>query len=63
MEGDQKALKAEERALQGEVSNARVCDSSLRGRVEILNSSIGSSDSWRICMRWAWIGKPMVGVC
>ena len=58
----QKALKAEEGTLRGKMSNARVFDSSLRGRVGILNFWIGSSDLQRICMRWTGDGRCLL-VC
>jgi len=37
-------LKDEDGALREEVSNVSVCELSLRGRVGILNSSIGLSN-------------------
>ena len=48
LEGDPKALKADEGALRGDVSKESVFCSSFRGKVGIWSSSIGSSDSCRI---------------
>ena len=47
----------DQRTLRGDVSKESVFCSSLRlrGRVRIWSSSIGSSDSWRIWIRCAWI--------
>ena len=48
LEADAKALKADEGALQGDMSKESVFRSSFQGKVGIWSSSIGSSDSCRI---------------
>ena len=69
LEGEPKAVKADNGTLQGEVSNESDCYSHLRGRVGIVSSSMGPSDSWRIWIRCActkvyqFEGHGTIGEC